>query len=159
MKRMIWLGLPVIALTGCAGPGYVHESYQDDYYYGSRPYYGQDVYIQRDTYYQPYYEPRPRVVVVEQPRTVVVREREEQHRAEDRREPQPTYRQDQRHDHREDAPQRRDVAVKPIRVEQREQARQPDPGQRLGAPTPVSQDKQRRDNRQSRDEEREQRPR
>ena len=167
MKRMIWLGLPVIALTGCAGPGYVHETYHDDYYYGSRPYYGQDVYIQRETYY----EPRPRVMVVDQPRTIVVREPEqphrhveqyrvEQHRGfEDRRAPQPTYRQEQRYDHREDAPQRRDVAVKPIRVEQREQARQPDPGQRLGAPTPVSQDKQRRDNRQSRDEEREQRPR
>lgn len=176
MKRMIWLGLPVIALTGCAGPGYVHETYHEAPYYGARPYYGQDVYIQRETYYQPHYEPRPRVVVVEPTRTIVVRQPEHRHveyhrvdqdqhheRHNDRHEIRhppshpSTQRTEQRHERREDSPQRRDVAVRPIRVE-REHGRQSDPAQRLGAQPPVSQDGPRRDSRRDHDEAPEQRP-
>ncbi|MFN3876471.1 MAG: hypothetical protein ACK4L7_11235, partial [Flavobacteriales bacterium] len=73
-----------------AGPSYVHETYYGDGYYDPQPY-PRTVYVYRETYY----DPRPRVVVVEEPRTVVVRppvshhRHAEQRRIEERHEPRP----------------------------------------------------------------------
>lgn len=170
MKKLIWLGLPIVALTGCAGTTYVHESrYDDDYYYPRYP--AQEVYIHRETYY----EPRPRVIVVDQPRTVIVRppepphrhldgrriEERHQHRHEERRDDRQDDRRDahrdDRRDLRRDGPRPGDRMVSQPRPEG-DQRVGLDP--RRGEQAPVSTDKPRRDQRQTREEERDQqRPR
>lgn len=67
MKRLIGVALPILALSGCAGTGYVHETYYGGGYYDPPPY-PRTIYVQREADYGP----RPRVVVVERPRTVVI---------------------------------------------------------------------------------------
>ncbi|MFZ5466881.1 MAG: hypothetical protein ACOZAI_06425 [Pseudomonadota bacterium] len=172
MKRLMWVALPVMALTGCAGPGYVHETYYGDGYYDPQPY-PRTVYVHRETYY----EPRLRVVVVDEPRTVVVRPPAPHHRhAEQRRiegrhehrhEPLPrgggdvkrlwgdgegVSRFQERREHRHEATTPREVAAKPL-------WRGREPGAGLGqAPrkdAPArhgAQDKSHRENKQAREE-------
>ncbi|MEW6692485.1 MAG: hypothetical protein AB1340_06585 [Pseudomonadota bacterium] len=170
MKRWLWVALPVMALTGCAGPGYVHETYYGDGYYDPQPY-PRTVYVHRETYY----EPRPRVVVVEEPRTVVVRppaphhRHAEQRRIEERHEPRPrgggdvkrlwgdgegVSRFQERREHRHEATPPREVAAKPLWREREpgaglEQAPRKDAPARHGA-----QDKSHRENKQAREEDR-----
>ncbi|MEW5972757.1 MAG: hypothetical protein AB1713_03250 [Pseudomonadota bacterium] len=108
--KLVLLGVPLMALTGCAGSGYVHETYYGDGYYGPPPYPG-TVYVHRETYY----EPRPRVVVVEEPRIVVVRPPAPDHGHVDPR------RMEERHEHHREARQeltpRRVERVEPLRFE------------------------------------------
>ncbi|MFZ5537809.1 MAG: hypothetical protein ACOZAP_10070 [Pseudomonadota bacterium] len=101
--KLVLLGVPLMALTGCAGSGYVHETYYGDGYYGPPPYPG-TVYVHRETYY----EPRPRVVVVEEPRIVVVRPPAPDHGHVDPR------RMEERHEHRHEVAAPREVAAKPL---------------------------------------------
>ncbi|MEW6728423.1 MAG: hypothetical protein AB1332_03635, partial [Pseudomonadota bacterium] len=103
----------VMALTGCAGPGYVHETYYGDGYYDPQPY-PRTVYVHRETYY----EPRPRVVVVEEPRIVVIRPPASDHGYVDPR------RMEGPHEHHREARQelmpRRLERVEPLRFERDE---------------------------------------
>jgi len=147
MKKLIWPGLGIVALSGCAGTTYVHESWYDDYDYPRYP--GREVYVHRETWH----EPRPRVIVVRPPAP--------QHRHFDERhiEERHPYRHDERRDTRRDGPPPGDrrMSQPPREGDQRVVC---DP--RRDGQAPVSADKPRRDHRdhrKQREEEREDRPR